>query len=180
YRQVRSRMDIEISDLGEMKLKNIAEPVRVYSIQLGSASAKTLTGASVAPGRSRSERPSIAVLPFQNMSGDPEQEYFADGMVEEIITALSRIRWLFVIARNSSFTFKGQAVDVKQVGRELGVRYVLEGSVRKGGNRVRITAQLIDATNGAHLWADRFDGLIEHVFELQDKVASSVAGVIEP
>ncbi len=114
------------------------------------------------------------------MSGDLEQEYFADGMVEEIITALSRIRWLFVIARNSSFTYKGQAVDVKQVGRELGVRYVLEGSVRTAGQRVRITGQLIDAFTGAHLWADRFDGLIEDVFELQDKVASSVAGVIEP
>jgi adenylate cyclase len=126
------------------------------------------------------DKPSIAVLPFANMSGDPEQEYFADGMVEEIITALSRIRWLFVIARNSSFTYKGRAVDVKQVGRELGVRYVLEGSVRKGGNRVRITAQLIDATSGAHLWADRFDGTLEDVFELQDKVAVSVAGVIEP
>ncbi len=126
------------------------------------------------------DKPSIAVLPFQNMSGDPEQEYFADGMVEEIITALSRIRWLFVIARNSSFTYKGQAVDVKQVGRELGVRYVLEGSVRKGGGRVRITAQLIDAATGAHLWADRFDGTLEDVFDLQDQVASSVAGVIEP
>ena len=114
------------------------------------------------------------------MSGDPEQEYFADGMVEEIITALSRIRWLFVIARNSSFTYKGQAVDVKQIGRELGVRYVLEGSVRKAGGRVRITAQLIDLTNGTHLWADRFDGALEDVFELQDKVAISVAGVIEP
>jgi adenylate cyclase len=120
------------------------------------------------------------VLPFQNMSGDPEQEYFADGMVEEIITALSRIKWLFVIARNSSFTYKGQSVDVKQIGRELGVRYVLEGSVRKSGGRVRITAQLIDATNVAHLWADRFEGLLEDVFELQDKVAISVAGVIEP
>jgi len=120
------------------------------------------------------------VLPFANMSGDPEQEYFADGMVEEIITALSRIRWLFVLARNSSFTYKGQAVDVKQVGRELGVRYVLEGSVRKAGDRVRITAQLIDATTGTHLWADRFDGALEDVFELQDKVAISVAGVIEP
>jgi TolB-like protein len=126
------------------------------------------------------DKPSIAVLPFQNIGGDPEQEYFVDGMVEEIITALSRIRWLFVVARNSSFTYKGQAVDVKQVGRELGVRYVLEGSVRKGGNRVRITAQLIDAVSGTHLWADRFDGVIEDVFELQDKVASSVAGVIEP
>src|SRR4051794_8731975 len=114
------------------------------------------------------------------MSGDPEQEYFVDGMVEEIVTALSRIHWLFVIARNSTFTYKGRAVDVKQVGRELGVRYVLEGSVRKGGNRVRITAQLIDALTGTHLWADHFDGLIEDVFELQDKVALSVTGVIEP
>jgi adenylate cyclase len=126
------------------------------------------------------DKPSIAVLPFQNISGDPEQEYFADGMVEEIITALSRIRWLFVIARNSSFTYKGQAVDVKQVGGELGVRYVLEGSVRKAAGRVRITAQLIDAMTGAHLWADRFDGSLEDVFELQDRVAVSVAGVIEP
>jgi TolB-like protein len=126
------------------------------------------------------DMPSIAVLPFLNMSGDPEQDYFVDGMVEEIITALSRIRWLFVIARNSSFTYKGQAIDVKQVGRELGVRYVLEGSVRKAGERVRITAQLLDATTGTHLWADRFDGPLEDVFELQDKVASSVAGVIEP
>ena len=127
--------------------------------------------AGEAPALPLPDKPSIAVLPFANMSGDPEQEYFADGMVEEIITALSRIRWLFVIARNSSFTYKGQAVDVKQVGRELGVRYVLEGSVRKAGNRVRITAQLIDAMTGAHLWADRFDGSLEDVFELQDKVA---------
>ena len=125
-------------------------------------------------------QPSLAVLPFNNLSGDPEQEYFADGMVEEIITTLSRIHWLFVIARNSTFAYKGQNVDVKRIGRELGVRYVLEGSVRKSGNRVRITAQLIDANTGAHLWADRFDGLLEDVFELQDKVASSVAGVIEP
>ena len=124
------------------------------------------------------DKPSIAVLPFQNMSGDPEQEYFADGMVEEIITALSRIRWLFVIARNSSFTYKGQFVDVKRIGRELGVRYVLEGSVRKSGNRVRITAQLVEAESGAHLWADRFDGSLEDVFELQDDVAVSVAGII--
>jgi len=132
------------------------------------------------PSAPVAEQPSLAVLPFLNLSGDPEQEYFADGMVEEIITALSRIRWLFVIARNSSFTYKGQAVDVKQVGRELGVRYVLEGSVRKAGGRVRITAQLIDAASGTHLWADRFDDLLEDVFELQDKVAISVAGVIEP
>jgi len=126
------------------------------------------------------DKPSIAVLPFQNMSGDPDQEYFVDGMVEEIITALSRIRWLFVLARNSSFTYKGQAADVKQVGRELGVHYVLEGSVRKAGNRVRITGQLIDATSGTHLWADRFDGSLEDVLDIQDKVAASVAGVIEP
>jgi TolB-like protein len=126
------------------------------------------------------DKPSIAVMPFANMSGDPEQEYFADGMVEEIITALSRIRWLFVIARNSSFSYKGQAIDVKQVGRELGVRYVLEGSVRKSGQRVRITAQLIDALTGTHLWADRFDGSLEDVFELQNDVAISVTGVIEP
>jgi TolB-like protein len=126
------------------------------------------------------DKPSLAVMPFQNMSGDPEQEYFADGMVEEIITALSRITWLFVTARNSSFTYKGQAVDVKQVGRELGVRYVLEGAIRKAGGRVRISAQLIDATTGAHLWAERFDGPLEDIFELQDKVAVSVGGVIEP
>jgi len=126
------------------------------------------------------DKPSLAVMPFQNMSADPEQEYFADGMVEEIITALSRITWLFVIARNSSFTYKGQAVDVKQVGRELGVRYVLEGAVRKAAGRVRISAQLIDTTTGAHIWADRFDGSLEDVFELQDRVAFRVAGVIEP
>jgi TolB-like protein len=124
------------------------------------------------------DKPSIAVLPFANMSGDPEQEYFADGMVEEIITALSRIRWLFVIARSSSFTYKGQGIDVKRVGRKLGVRYVLEGSVRKSGGRVRIAAQLIEAATGTHLWADRFDGTLEDVFELQDRVASNVAGVI--
>src|SRR5205085_11279219 len=126
------------------------------------------------------DKPSTAVWPFQNMSGDPEQEYFADGMVEEIITALSRIRWLFVIARNSSFVYKGQAVDIKQIGRELGVRYVLEGSVRKAAGRLRISGQLIDATTGAHLWADRFDGALEDVFDLQDKVTQQVVGAIEP
>jgi adenylate cyclase len=170
------RLDLAFEDMGEQALKNIARPVRAYRVVAGGGRAMTQPGA----GLPLPDKPSIAVLPFANLSGDPEQEYFADGMVEEIITALSRIRWLFVIARNSSFTYKGLAVDVKQVGRELGVRYVLEGSVRKGGNRVRITAQLIDATSGAHLWADRFDGLLEDVFELQDKVAISVAGVIEP
>ena len=172
--QTRGKLDFPTEVLGNQALKNIAQPVHVFRVL---AETKHVPKSAALP---LPEKPSIAVLPFQNMSGDPEQEYFADGMVEEIITALSRIRWLFVIARNSSFTYKGQAVDVKQVGRELGVRYVLEGSVRKGGGRVRITAQLIDAANGAHLWADRFDGALEDVFELQDKVASSVAGVIEP
>ena len=125
-------------------------------------------------------KPSIAVLPFQNMSGDPEQEYFADGMVEDIMTALSRFKYLFVIARNSAFTYKGRAVDIKQVGRELGVRYVLEGSVRKSANRVRVTGQLIDALSGTHLWADRFEGMLEDVFALQDQIAVSVVGVIAP
>jgi adenylate cyclase len=172
---VRDRLPFAFEDLGEQQVKNIARPVRVYRVHDASVVKSPSTPALQLP-----DKPSIAVLPFANMSGDPEQEYFADGMVEEIITALSRIRWLFVIARNSSFTYKGQAVDVKQVGRELGVRYVLEGSVRKAGQRVRITGQLIDAMTGAHLWADRFDGSLEDVFELQDKVASSVAGVIEP
>jgi TolB-like protein/class 3 adenylate cyclase len=180
--QVRDKLAFSFEDLGEQQVKNIARPIRVHRILLGEkpGRSETATGAAANPPLALPDKPSIAVLPFQNMSDDPEQEYFVDGMVEEIITALSRIRWLFVIARNSSFTYKGHAVDVKQVGRELGVRYVLEGSVRKGGNRVRITAQLIDAVTGTHLWADRFDGLIEDVFELQDKVASSVAGVIEP
>ena len=180
YDQVRDRVTETFVDLGEKPLKNIARPVRVYEFALDRRSAKSAPAALETPPLALPDKPSIAILPFQNMSGDAEQEYFADGMVEEIITALSRIRWLFVIARNSSFTYKGQAVDVKQVGRELGVRYVLEGSVRKAGNRVRITAQLIDATNGAHLWADRFEGSLEDVFDLQDKVAISVAGVIEP
>ena len=126
------------------------------------------------------DKPSIAVLPFENMSGDPEQEYFADGMTEEIITALSRIDSIFVIARNSSFTFKGRSVDVRDVARELGVLYVLEGSVRRGGSKVRITGQLIDAESGAHLWADRFDGDLENIFDLQDSIAESVVGVVEP
>jgi TolB-like protein/Tfp pilus assembly protein PilF len=133
-----------------------------------------------APAPALPDKPSIAVLAFQNLSGDPEQEYFADGVVEDIITALSRMRWLFVIARNSSFTYKGRAVDVKQIGRELGVRYVLEGSVRKLANRVRITGQLIDATTGAHLWAERFEGTLDDIFELQDQVAASVVGAIAP
>jgi len=174
--QTRGKLDFPVEDLGDQNLRNIAQPVHVFRVL---AEEKKMPEPA-SPALALPDKPSIAVLPFANMSGDPEQEYFVDGMVEEIITALSRIRWLFVVARNSSFTYKGQTVDVKQVGRELGVRYMLEGSVRKGGNRVRITGQLIDAVSGTHLWADRFDGVIEDVFELQDKVASSVAGVIEP
>jgi len=169
------RLDLNFQDIGEHQLKNITRPVRVFRVVTGAKAMPV-----PAPTLALPDKPSIAVLRFANMSGDPEQEYFADGMAEEIITALSRIRWLFVIARNSTFTYKGQGIDVKQVGRELGVRYVLEGSVRKGGGRVRITAQLVEAETGAHLWADRFDGSLEDVFELQDKVALSVAGVIEP
>ena len=197
FRQVRGKVDAEFDDIGEQNLKNIARPLRVYRLR------DALTHpAADAPGsplsriagegaeRQRREagegslplpdKPSLAVLPFQNLSGDPEQEYFADGMVEEITTAISRLPWLFVIARNSSFTYKGRAVDVQQVARELGVRYLLEGSVRKAGNRVRITGQLIDTATGAHIWADRFDGALDDIFELQDQVASSVVGAIEP
>ena len=178
--QVRDKLGFAFDDRGEQQVKNIARPVRVFDVKMtGEAMVLTPDTPAVA-SLGLPDKASIAVLPFQNMSGDPEQEYFADGMVEEIITALSRIRWLFVIARNSSFTYKGRSVGVKQVGRELGVRYVLEGSVRKGGSRVRITAQLIEADTGAHLWADRFDGSLEDVFDLQDKVAINVAGVIEP
>ena len=157
---VAGRLDLTFDDIGEQSLKNIARPVRVYRVRLVTAeNTPKVTPSETGPALSLPDKPSIAVLPFQNMRGDPEQEYFADGMVEEIITALSRIRWLFVIARNSSFTYKGQTIDVKQVGRELGVRYVLEGSVRKAGQRVRITGQLIDAVTDVHLWADRFGGL---------------------
>jgi len=171
--QTRGKLDFAVEDLGEQVLKNIAPPVHVFRVL---AKEKP----TPEPALTLPDKPSIAVLPFANMSGDPEQEYFAEGMVEEIITALSRIGWLFVIARNSSSTYKGESADVRKVGRELGVRYVLEGSVRKGGNRIRITAQLIEAVKGAHLWADRFDGSLEDVFDLQDKVAINVAGIIEP
>jgi len=173
YRQVRGRLDANFQDTGEQELKNIARPVRVYRFPPSDL-------AVVAPGLSLPDKPSIAVLPFQNLSGDPEQEYFADGMVEDIITGLSRIKWLFVIARNSTFIYKGRAVDVKQVGRELGVRYVLEGSVRKAGDRVRITGQLIDASTGTHVWAERYDRRIEDIFDLQDEVTLNVVGAIEP
>ena len=182
-RQIRGKVDFAFEDMGPQNLKNIIEPMRAWRLRMnasGSAAAPIEPPVESTQALSLPDKPSIAVLPFQNMSGDPEQEYFADGMVEEIITALSRNKQLFLIARNSSFTFKGRAVDVKQVARELGVRYVLGGSVRKSGNRIRITGQLIDAASGAHLWADRYDGALEDVFELQDQVAASVVGAIAP
>jgi len=170
----RGKLDVTFEDAGDQQLKNIERPVRVYRVQPRGAAA------SSRPTLALPDKPSIAVLPFQNMSGDHEQEYFADGMVDEIITALSRFRSLFVIARNSTFTYKGRSADVKQVGRELGVRYVLEGGVRKAANRVRIIGQLIDTTTGTHIWADRFEGGLEDAFDLQDRVTASVVGAIAP
>jgi adenylate cyclase len=173
---VVGKLDLAFEDMGEQQLKNIARPVRVYRIatKRGPGAGMLLSPLPLP------DKPSLAVLPFQNMTGDAEQDYFVDGIVEEITTAISRLPWLFVIARNSSFTYRGRAMDVKQVARELGVRYVLEGSVRKAANRIRIAGQLIDATTGSHIWADRFDGTLDDIFELQDEVASHVAGAIEP
>ena len=165
------KLALEVDDLGTPELKNITQPVRVFRVRLD---------APERPALPLPERPSLAVLPFQNMSGDPEQEYFADGVVEDITTALSRTGWLFVIARNTAFTYKGGAVDVRRVGRELGVRYVLEGGVRRAGGRVRITGQLIEAATGGHIWADRFDGDLADIFDLQDRITESVVGAIEP
>jgi len=177
HSEVEGKLDVGFEDRGEQQLKNISRPLRAYAVRAGSHSAlgERLSAAPPLP-----DKPSIAVLPFENMSGDPEQEYFADGMVEEIITALSRFTWLFVIARNSSFTFKGRAVDVKEVGRRLGVRYVLEGSVRKAAMKVRITGQLIDAATGSHIWADRFERDLTDIFALQDEVAVAVVSAIQP
>jgi TolB-like protein/class 3 adenylate cyclase len=183
YRQIRGKVEIAFDDMGPQALKNIAESMRAWRIKPSgqyAAMNQRSTPASEAPALALPDKPSIAVLPFQNMSGDPEQDYFADGIVEDITTALSRIGWLFVISRNSSFTYKGKAIDIKQVGRDLGVRYILEGSVRKVGSRVRITGQLIDVSSNAHLWADKFDGDFQDIFELQDKVAGSVVGAISP
>src|SRR5215472_14549710 len=177
--QVRDKVDFGFEDLGEQQVKNIARPVRVYRVRDRAFPIAQPSSLSTGP-LPLPDKPSLAVLPFQNMTGDPEQEYFVDGMVEEITTAIARLPWFFVIARNSAFTYKGKPVAVKRVARELGVRYVLEGSVRKAGNRVRITGQLIDTATGAHIWADRFDGALDNIFELQDWVASSVAGAIEP
>ncbi|MBR1158042.1 adenylate/guanylate cyclase domain-containing protein [Bradyrhizobium elkanii] len=182
-RQIRGKVDIAFEDMGSQNLKNIAEPMRAWRLRMNAGHPP---GAPIEPPLESAQalalpdKPSIAVLPFENMSGDPEQEYFSDGMVEEIITALSRFKWLFVIARNSSFTFKGKAVDIKEVGRRLGVRYVLEGSVRKAAGKVRITGQLIDAITGAHIWADRFERELTDVFALQDEVTVAVVSVIQP
>jgi TolB-like protein/class 3 adenylate cyclase/tetratricopeptide (TPR) repeat protein len=183
HRQIRGKIGIDYDDMGPQVLKNIAEPMRVWRARIGPSFSPAML--TKPPTKSSlplalPDKPSIAVLPFQNLSGDPEQEYFADGMVEDIITGLSRSKSLFVIARHSTFTYKGKAIDIKQVGRELGVRYVLEGSVRKAGNRVRITGQLVDAATGNHIWADRYDSTLEDMFDLQDRVTSSVIGAISP
>ena len=177
YSEVEGKLDVGFEDRGEQQLKNISKPVRAFAVRAGALGAlsERLSAAPPLP-----DKPSIAVLPFENMSGDPEQEYFADGMAEDIITALSRFKALFVIARNSSFTYQGRAVDVRQVGRELGVRYVLEGSVRKAANRVRITGQLVDTATGAHLWADHFDGTLDDIFDLQDQLTATIVGAIAP
>jgi adenylate cyclase len=172
YQQVKGKLALDISDMGEQQLKNIAQPVRVYGVRLQDASAAAVL--------TLPDKPSIAVLPFQNMSGDPEQEYFADGLVEDITTGLSRFKWLFVIARNSTFAYKGRAIDIKQIGRELGVRYVLEGSVRKAAGRVRITAQLIETEERTHIWAERYDRAIDDIFALQDEITTSTVAAIEP
>src|SRR5262249_50858798 len=180
--QVRDKLSFSFEDMGEQTVKNIARPIGVHRVSLTeSAPPATLKSATAATKTepSTANRPSIAVLPFVNMSGDPEQEYFADGISEEIITGLSKLRWLFVIARNSSFAYKGKAVDLKRVSRELGVRYVLEGSVRKGGNRLRITAQLIDVATGNHIWADRYDGELTDVFALQDEITRKAVAAIQ-
>jgi adenylate cyclase len=176
YRQVRDKLDTDFLDSGERQLKNIARPVRIYEFYPDTSPA----GKTPASELARPDKPSIAVLPFQNMSGDAEQEYFADGMVEDIITGLSRFKWLFVIARNSTFAYKGRSVDIKQVGHELGVRYALEGSVRKAAGRVRITTQLIDAETGAHVWAERYDRSMDDIFALQDEITLSTVAAIEP
>ncbi|MGC1843275.1 MAG: tetratricopeptide repeat protein [Pseudolabrys sp.] len=181
--QVRDKLSFGFDDMGEQSVKNIARPIGVHRVSLAETARPAAAQSGAATSKfepASSNRPSIAVLPFANMSGDPEQEYFADGISEDIITGLSKLRWFFVIARNSSFAYKGKAVDVKRAARELGVRYILEGSVRKGGDRVRITAQLIDAATGNHIWADRYDGELTDVFALQDEITRKVVAAIEP
>jgi adenylate cyclase len=187
HEDVQGKLDIAFEDAGERQLKNILRPIRVFRVQRHKDAPKGATPSTSSQRPSIAvlpfqwaDRPSIAVLPFVNMSGDAEQEYFADGITEDIITALSKWRWFLVIARNSSFAYKGRAVDAKQVGRELGVRYLLEGSIRRAGNRIRVTAQLIDATNGIHIWAERFDRDLIDVFAIQDELTQHVVAAIEP
>ena len=177
YGYVRKAVPLAFTDLGPQKVKNIEEPIRAYALKATSPAATGIAAEQTAP---LPDKPSIAVLPFTNMSGDPEQEYFADGMTEDIITGLSHLKWLFVIARNSTFTYKGRAVDVRQVGQDLGVRYVLEGSVRVSGSRIRITGQLIEAASGRHIWAERYDRQLDDVFAVQDEITASVVAAIEP
>jgi len=175
HSEIRTKLDVGFDDLGPQEVKNIAEPVHAYKISVIPSTQRGADGPLPLP-----DKPSIAVLPFKNMSGDPEQEYFSDGITEDIITALSHIRQFFVIARNTTFTYKGRAVEVPAIARELGVRYVLEGSVRKAGNRVRVTAQLINGETGNHIWAERYDRSLEDIFELQDDITQTVVGAIEP
>lgn len=171
HREVRAKLDLQFRDLGVKTVKNISEPLHVFAIERDK---------TVDIDLSLPDKPSIAILPFDNMSGEAEQDYLADGITEDLITALSKVRWFFVIARNSTFSYKGKAIDVTKVGRELGVKYVMEGSVRKAGNRVRVTAQLIDATNGHHVWAERYDRQIEDIFDLQDEMTQTIIGAVEP
>ena len=178
FDQVDGKLDLAFDDLGEKRAKNIAKPLRVYSARLDGA--EPAAADPPAEPLALPDKPSIAVLPFTNLSGDAEQEYLADGITEDVIAALAKNRWFFVIDRNSTFTYKGQTPDTKQVARELGVRYVLEGSVRKAGNRVRVAAQLVDATAGTQVWAERYDRVIEDIFELQDDMTRTIVGVVEP
>ncbi|MFC5483236.1 adenylate/guanylate cyclase domain-containing protein [Microvirga aerilata] len=177
FNHLRKAVPVGFTDLGPQAVKNIEEPIRAYAVKATSSATAGIVQAKPLPFP---DKPSIAVLPFTNMSPDPAQEFFADGMAEDIITGLSRLRWLFVIARNSTFTYKGKAVDVRQVVRELGVRYVLEGSVRASGKRIRVTAQLIDAEAGKHIWVEKYDRQLEDVFIVQDEITASAVAAIEP
>jgi len=178
FSQVRNRVEASYTDMGEHQVKHVSHPVRVYSVRAGTAGSKTPE--PVQRLARLAEKPSIAILPFDNISNDPEQEYFCDGVVEDIITQISKFRWLSVIARNSTFTYKGKSVDIKVVGKELSARYVVEGSVRKAGNRIRVTAQLIDSADGSHVWADRYDRELADIFDLQDEITQTLVGMIEP
>jgi adenylate cyclase len=177
YAEVSAKVESAFEDIGEQKLKNISEPVRVYKLRLGTASLPHVDARAALP---LPDQPSLAVLPFSNMSGEPAQDYFSDGITDDIITGLARLRWLFVIARNSTFAYKGKAVDVRQVARELGVRYVLEGSVRMAGQRIRVTGQLIDAETGKHLWAEKYDRELQDIFAVQDDITQQVVAAVEP